>query len=199
MASVDQVFAIPELLEMILLRLPELDLLLSQRVNTTWRSLTKTSPHLQRKLFYKVDVCDLASISDINWNPLISTLKKYVDASIPKTEIGTNDHTKASWSDMFLTRPAVREIEVDFVASYVEDDMQPSGVELAPWEQIYGPVEDPNGVTMGGIRSTEWIDKEVVAVTCARGTSATLYISVYKELVVSLGTYSYSRFHQTNK
>lgn len=35
MSSADHVFAIPELLEMILVRLPELDLLLSQRVNKT--------------------------------------------------------------------------------------------------------------------------------------------------------------------
>ena len=37
MALANQVFAIPELLEMILLQLPERDLLLSQRVKTTWR------------------------------------------------------------------------------------------------------------------------------------------------------------------
>lgn len=75
MLSADLVLAIPELLERILLRLQERDLLLSQGGNTTWRRVTKTSPHLQPKVFYKADVHYFASMYDTNWNPLGSILE----------------------------------------------------------------------------------------------------------------------------
>jgi len=49
------VFAVPELLENILLKLPPLDLLLAQRVNKTFRDQINSSIHIQRKLFFKKD------------------------------------------------------------------------------------------------------------------------------------------------
>ncbi|KAF3939094.1 hypothetical protein ABW19_dt0210186 [Dactylella cylindrospora] len=48
-----RVFAIPELLEQILLDLPMRTLLLSQRVNTTFHTVIKTSSKIQEALFFK--------------------------------------------------------------------------------------------------------------------------------------------------
>lgn len=186
MAPVDQIFAIHELLEMILLQLPERDLLLSQRVNTTWRNVTKTSPHLQRKLWYKVDLCDLASIYDLKWNPLKSNLSKYARITLVKTEIDTGEKTKASWNDMILTRPAVRGIYVDL---FKED----FGLDVA---KQAGIVENQNGVTMGDIRSAEWVDK-YVSLGCAGSTTiACCWIS--RKPTVSRRRYSPSLSHQTD-
>ena len=56
MTASSRVFAIPELLENILLHLPERDLLLAQRVNKTFRDVTTASVHLQRKLFFTADL-----------------------------------------------------------------------------------------------------------------------------------------------
>lgn len=47
-----EVFAIPELLETILLELPAKDLLLAQRVNTTFRDAINNSIKIQRALFF---------------------------------------------------------------------------------------------------------------------------------------------------
>lgn len=43
----------PELVEMVLLQLPILDILVFQRVNRTWNEVIKDSPQLQRALFLK--------------------------------------------------------------------------------------------------------------------------------------------------
>lgn len=48
-----KVLAIPELLEAVLLELPPRDLLLSQRVNKTFRDVIDDSIYIQRKLFFK--------------------------------------------------------------------------------------------------------------------------------------------------
>lgn len=56
MTASTRVFAIPELLENILLHLPERDLLLAQRVNRSFRDVTTASVHLQRKLFFTADL-----------------------------------------------------------------------------------------------------------------------------------------------
>ncbi|KAK3115459.1 hypothetical protein LTR53_005161 [Teratosphaeriaceae sp. CCFEE 6253] len=57
-----KVFAVPELLENILLRLALRDLLFASTVCTTWRSTVAGSPSIQRALFYKpgtlVDVAE---------------------------------------------------------------------------------------------------------------------------------------------
>lgn len=48
-----RVFAVPELLEAILLQLPPRDLLLAQRADKTFRDSINTSVHIQQKLFFK--------------------------------------------------------------------------------------------------------------------------------------------------
>ena len=72
MATASRVFAIPELLENILLHLPECDLLLAQRVNKSFRDVNTASLHLQRKLFFTADVkSEYGMGSDLKWNPFI--------------------------------------------------------------------------------------------------------------------------------
>lgn len=50
-----KVFAIPELLEAVLIKLPAKDLLLAQRVNTVFRHAMNNSIKIQRALFFKPD------------------------------------------------------------------------------------------------------------------------------------------------
>lgn len=51
--AVENAFAIPELLEGILLALPPLDVVLVQRVNKNFRDAVRDSTRIQQKLFYK--------------------------------------------------------------------------------------------------------------------------------------------------
>ncbi|KAK4695762.1 hypothetical protein P7C71_g2045, partial [Lecanoromycetidae sp. Uapishka_2] len=79
MAS-SKIFLIPEILEMILVQLPERDLLLDQRVNKTWQGVIKTSPQLQRKLFFTADIIpidtDQRVASGAKWNPLLGKVAR---------------------------------------------------------------------------------------------------------------------------
>ena len=56
MTTEPRIFAIPELLERILLHFPERDLLLAQRVNRCFRDIITASVQLQRKLFLTADI-----------------------------------------------------------------------------------------------------------------------------------------------
>ena len=56
MSAIDKVFTIPELLEKVLLVLPEKDLLLNQRVTKIWRDVVTTSPLVRRKLFFTAEL-----------------------------------------------------------------------------------------------------------------------------------------------
>ena len=87
MTAASPVFAIPELLENILVHVPEHDLLLAQRVNTFFRDITTTSSHLQRKLFFKADiVVEDGQAPELTWNPFFKVFKpgKGQDYPIPR-------------------------------------------------------------------------------------------------------------------
>lgn len=76
--STPLVFTIPELLENILLQIPERDLLLSQRVNETFRDVIKHSPQLERKLFFTADIYQEGDLlRAIKWNPLLDAFHPY--------------------------------------------------------------------------------------------------------------------------
>lgn len=76
MTAENSVFAIPELLENILLHLPERDLLLAQRVNRCFRNVTTASVHLQRKLFLTADPKSKGGLAtELKWNPLIDSFR----------------------------------------------------------------------------------------------------------------------------
>lgn len=79
MASTQRVFAIPELLEKIVLHIPQRELLLSQRVNHTFRNVIKHSPQLQRKLFYTADLYrEGDELSELKWNPLLKFFRAHL-------------------------------------------------------------------------------------------------------------------------
>ena len=184
MSPANQVLAIPELLERILLHMPERDILLGQRVNTTWHDLTKSSSHLQRKLFYKADVCNVTPIYDRKFNPLILKIKGYLQCVIPRPAVGTNDDISSSWNKMLLCRPPVSEVRLELISTpLLRTVVNPKGVTFGDIRmQLFRPVLDPNGLTSGGNSITEF-DKEVAA-GCVGGKSIHFRLWVYRKLVV---------------
>ena len=87
MVAASAVFAIPELLENILVHVPEHDLLLAQRLNTFFRDIITTSSHLQRKLFFKADtVVEDGQVPELTWNPFFEVFKpgKGQDYPVPR-------------------------------------------------------------------------------------------------------------------
>lgn len=68
-----KVFAVPELLEAILLLLTPRDLLLAQRVNKTFRASIKASVLIQQKLFFKPNTKNLDD-GTCDLNPLLSRI-----------------------------------------------------------------------------------------------------------------------------
>ncbi|KAK0513575.1 hypothetical protein JMJ35_003939 [Cladonia borealis] len=122
--ALSKVSAIPELFETILAHLPALEVLIHQRINSTWRNIIRKSSPLQEKLFFK---CDLV-IADVDnpWpsedllrletNPFIQLLHKrqFLDRQNKRVhdhELGKLDYPEASWKKMYLTRPALCTIE----------------------------------------------------------------------------------------
>ena len=120
-----KVFAIPELIEMVLVHLPALDVLFCQSINSTCRGIVRTSGALQEKLFYK---CDLANV-DVN-NPIASddllrletnpfiqflhrrqVLARQKDEDVDDNSFGKLDYAEACWKKLYLTRPALCTID----------------------------------------------------------------------------------------
>ena len=114
MSAVHQVLSIPELLEHILLYLPERDLLLDQRVSTTWRNIITITPSLQRKLFFKADVVSFSR--KVRWNPFLEYFtipfppvwKWHLYENIATFSVGAFERANsqnASWKRMHMTQP----------------------------------------------------------------------------------------------
>lgn len=146
MASM-KAFAIPEILEMVLSQLPERDLLLDQRVNSTWQGVIKTSQSLRRKLFYTADlvgaISDNKAVSDAKWNSLLRAFSIEVTSTFweqRSIEINTPKlkrfmYPTSSWKTIFLTQPTCVDLVFDNALS--RDDWgwglniySPSGVKL---------------------------------------------------------------------
>lgn len=120
-----KVFAIPELIEIVLVHLPALDVLFCQSINSTCRSIVRTSGALQEKLFYR---CDLANV-DVNnpipsdslprleTNPFIQflhrrqVLARQKDEEVGYNNLGKLDYAEACWKKIYLTRPALCTID----------------------------------------------------------------------------------------
>ena len=97
MTAASPVFAIPELLENILLRAPERDILLAQRVNTFFRDIITTSSHLQRKLFFIADtVLEDGQVSELTWNPIFEVFKPGKGKTYPTPRLSTSIETYTS-------------------------------------------------------------------------------------------------------
>ncbi len=201
MSPANQVFATLELLEMILLHLPERDLILGQRVNTTWHNLTKSSPQLQRKLFYKADVCNVTPMSDIEWNWLYLNFKDLLHCVVPRPEVGTNDDKYSSWNKMFFCRPAVSEVRLElyYNKQVFRTVVNPNGVTFGDIRtQLFRPVLDPNGLTSGGIPTMDLFDKEVAAGRVGANEGTSILLWVYRKMAVR-HMYSPCQLHQTDR
>ena len=120
-----KVFAITELLEKVLLQLPNKDLLLAQRVNQSFYHTISESPALQQKLFYTAK--DTHSADELpTINPLLHRFFKYrrleccsisfarkAHASEVRAEFMNDAHCKAglremktgSWKNMLVASP----------------------------------------------------------------------------------------------
>ena len=98
MTAASTVFAIPELLELILVHVSEHDLLLAQRVNTFFRDITTTSSHLQRKLFFKADtVVEDERVPELTWNPFFKNFKSGKGPSYPIPRLPRSTKTQMSY------------------------------------------------------------------------------------------------------
>ena len=119
-----KVFAIPELIEMVFVHLPALDVLFCQGINRTCRGVISKSGALKEKLFYECDLAEdpkhFGGVDHLLWletNPFIGLLhRRQVLARQKKKEV--DDHSleklhnvEASWKNMYLTRPALCTIE----------------------------------------------------------------------------------------
>ena len=141
---------------MVLLNVPARDLLASQRVKSIWRDLTKTSPALQRKLFYKADLASFEnSTSDIQWNPLARILTKephiiVYGKALDAKLLGQMDYPGATWKDMYLTQPTTNRVSM-----IVHDREGPK--KNHPLRIIAeGMVNNPSGIKMGQLREIDW-------------------------------------------
>lgn len=71
--SIPKVFSLPELLEPILWNLSLIDLVVVQRVNSTWRAIIAQA-HFQEKLFLAAEVRDKSALGEtIRWNPVLES------------------------------------------------------------------------------------------------------------------------------
>ncbi|GFN11051.1 hypothetical protein AtubIFM56815_008617 [Aspergillus tubingensis] len=101
MESPHKIFLIPEVLEQVLVELDATTLLLSQRVCHLWNSLIKTSPTLQRALFFRPE--KQPPTEDQNpkrtTNPFLDKLLKHF-VSNPTSVNGTQD--SSNWLCLFM-------------------------------------------------------------------------------------------------
>lgn len=135
--------------------LSQKDLLLNQRVNTHWRDLIGSSPLLQRKLFFKVDVLPLdisnpAEVPAMEWNAL---LEEFISPSIhghvaiTLTKLQNWDYPAASWRKMHLSNPSSSVLRLF--------RRQPSPLPPCPWTW-YGMLYDTAGTQLGLLTSMRW-------------------------------------------
>lgn len=145
MESPHQIFLIPEVLEQVLVKLDATTLLLSQRVCHLWNSLIKTSPTLQRALFFRPERQSPTEEHNPRrtTNPFMDKLLKYFVSnfrSVNSTQDSSNwlrpfmplqttnyprlgrnhpySRPEASWREMLLDQPPTPSIAV-------RDDLMP--------------------------------------------------------------------------
>lgn len=122
-----KVFAIPELLEQILLHLPQQDILRYQRMNSTFRDAIKQSKDIQTKLFIKLQHphAKPSTFHDTTLNPLAGPLldaygkemnmisfpysdEPHVSISVSRARfmhVNDLDCTRGSWREMWASDP----------------------------------------------------------------------------------------------
>lgn len=160
MGSAERVLHIPELLELICMHLPALDVLVNQRVSKTWQSTIQHSRCLQEKLFFKASVprenndeARLLEPRDFAWNPFILRFGTLGNRSVlldTKT-LHLEDYGHGSWKKMFVVNPT------DYDISMMRGRWS--------WKPIRTHVEDPDGVRMSQIVDLEITTAKVHGLT----------------------------------
>lgn len=95
MSAESRVFALPELLEAILLHLPLVDILLAQRVDRTFRDGIKASPALQKALFLRPD--DDYSLQLIGTMPISEDCVSHLHCEIDKNVFKAQNQIPPLW------------------------------------------------------------------------------------------------------
>jgi len=152
----DRVFDTPELLEAILVQLPQQDLLLAQRISRSFETAIKSSPKIQQALFFRAEPIkdprkwfinpilrrhflpffvlspaaqDLKSIELLDWVAGDRTRKAFL-------------YKNASWRKMLIIQPPPQNLSiVEFCNADGGDDKRTAEI----------PFEDTQGVSMGTV------------------------------------------------
>lgn len=130
-----KVFAVPELLESILLELPAKDLLLAQRVDTTFRDAIDHSIKIQRALFFKPD---LAASQDVQAEPRINPLLKRIldiNCNSPWISLSMTDSPGLTWDSSYkLDGPHLR-VQIFAIPKKVGDG-SPVTTATGSWQRM---------------------------------------------------------------
>ena len=139
-------FGTPKLLKMILeyaTARPQ-DLLIWQRVNKSWQEAIQKSPRIQETLFLKVKACkNVCDGEPAVLNPFMDVFSKHMNKDYwlftTHAFIGKASCLTASYTGMFITSPAVTELEIIVFQEGCEFDL------------VHGSVVCKTGITIGQV------------------------------------------------
>lgn len=151
MGPPERVLQVPELLELICMHLPALDVLVYQRVSKMWQSTIQCSGSLQEKLFFKASVprsnndhTRIFKPPGFAWNPFLLEFGNwgYRSMYLEIRILRLKDYDSASWKKMFVVSPTDYPI---FVVREHAFSRKPTRNRL----------EDPEGARMSQIADLE--------------------------------------------
>lgn len=154
---------------MTLLHVPALQILVIQRVNTSFREVIKESGPLQEKLFLKPKPDNNNNVNRIEWNPFMRKLETgWENGHLQQSDWSgcgkirmsdlINIHPNASWMRMLVCqppRPKVEMMRFDHVSSGYLGFL--AGVEME---------EDGKGCRMSDIYKYAWQDDATLMDDC---------------------------------
>ena len=147
---------IPELLEMVLDHATPQDILLWQRVNKAWQAAIQRSPRIQERLFFRIKetckrafdkkTCPRFDRDRVVANPFLkffaSRRRETQHIFYDGTFDGKASHPTASWRQMYLSSPALTDLQVVMqfeITSYKE----------VPVVSAICPIACETGITIG--------------------------------------------------
>lgn len=141
-----KIFGTPKLLKMILeyaTARPQ-DLLIWQRVNKAWQEAIQKSPRIQETLFLTVKACkDVCDDEPAVLNPFMDVFSEHKNEDFwlfpCHAFTGKASCLTASYTGMFITSPAVTELEIIVFQEGCEYDL------------VHGSVVSKTGITIGQV------------------------------------------------
>lgn len=141
-----KIFGTPKLLQMILeyaTARPQ-DLLIWQRVNKAWQEAIQKSPRIQETLFLTVKACkDVCDDEPAVLNPFMDVFSEHKNEDFwlfpCHAFMGKASCLTASYTGMFITSPAVTELEIIVFQEGCEFDL------------VHGSVVSKTGITFGQV------------------------------------------------